>query len=97
MHAAGEPCIHSNDIQSWQNFFQVNEIDVVIHNAAKVGTDVVALNAEESTLTNVQGTYNICRAAKSLDIPVCYMGTTVIYDTPKYQNDAIEIKDAYIE
>jgi nucleoside-diphosphate-sugar epimerase len=94
MHTAGEPCIHSNDVQSWQNFFQVNEIDVVIHNAATVGTDVVALNSKDSTLTNVQGTYNICRAAKHLSIPVCYMGTTVIYDTKKYQNtNIIETSD----
>ena len=82
----GEPCVHRNDIKSWENFFLANKIDVVIHNAAIVGTDVCALNAQESTLSNVQGTYNICRAAKKLGIPVCYMGTTVIYDTPSYQN-----------
>ena len=81
-----EPCIHRNDEDSWQAFFEVNEIDVVIHNAALVGTDVVALNAKESTLTNVQGTYNICRAAKKAGIPVCYIGTTVIYDTQQFQN-----------
>ncbi len=72
------------------SFFEVNEIDVVIHNAAIVGTDVVALNSKESTLTNVQGTYNICRAAKKAGIPVCYIGTTVIYDTQKFQDVVIE-------
>ena len=86
----GEPCVYKNSIESWKAFFEVNEIDVIIHNAAKVGTDVVALNAKESTLTNVQGTYNICRAARALNIGVCYMGTTVIYDTPKYQNEQIK-------
>jgi nucleoside-diphosphate-sugar epimerase len=85
----GEPCIHRNDEDSWQAFFEVNEIDVVIHNAALVGTDVVALNSKESTLTNVQGTYNICRAAKKAGIPVCYIGTTVIYDTQKFQESTI--------
>lgn len=89
MHAPEEPCVHSNDIQVWKDFFQLHKIDVVIHNAATVGTDVVALNSKDSTLTNVQGTYNICRAAKHLSIPVCYMGTTVIYDTKKYQNTSI--------
>ena len=63
-----EPCIHKNDEDAWQAFFEVNDIDVVIHNAAVVGTDVVALNSKESTLTNVQGTYNICRAAKKAGI-----------------------------
>ncbi len=86
----GEPCIHRNDEDAWQSFFEVNEIDVVVHNAAVVGTDVVALNSKESTLTNVQGTYNICRAAKKAGIPVCYIGTTVIYDTQRFQNTIIE-------
>ena len=84
-----EPCIHRNSEEAWQKFFEINEIDIIIHNAAVVGTDVVALNSKESTLTNVQGTFNICRAAKKCGIPVCYMGTTVIYDTPKYQQTAI--------
>ena len=86
----GEPCVYRNDIESWQAFFEVNEIDVVIHNAAVVGTDVVALNSKESTLTNVQGTYNICRAAKKAGIPVCYIGTTVIYDTQQFQEAYIK-------
>ena len=84
-----EPCIHRNDEDAWQAFFEVNDIDVVVHNAAVVGTDVVALNSKESTLTNVQGTYNICRAAKKAGIPVCYIGTTVIYDTQSYQEHII--------
>jgi dTDP-glucose 4,6-dehydratase len=88
-----EPCIHRNDEDAWQAFFEVNEIDVVIHNAAVVGTDVVALNSKESTLTNVQGTYNICRAAKKAGIPVCYIGTTVIYDTQKFQESIITEDD----
>ena len=84
-----EPCIHRNSEDAWQAFFEVNDIDVVVHNAAVVGTDVVALNSKESTLTNVQGTYNICRAAKKAGIPVCYIGTTVIYDTQSYQEHII--------
>jgi len=86
----GEPCVHRNDEDAWQAFFEINEIDAVIHNAAVVGTDVVALNSKESTLTNVQGTYNICRAAKKAGIPVCYIGTTVIYDTQQFQEDYIK-------
>ena len=89
-HKEGEPCVHLNDIEEWKAFFARNNVDVVIHNAATVGTDVVALDSTGSTLTNVAGTYNICRAAKQLDIPVCYMGTTVIYKTSIYQNAQIE-------
>jgi len=85
----GELCVHRNTQIFWENFFEHNKIDVVIHNAAVVGTDVVALDSKESTLTNIQGTYQICRAAQKLKIPVCFIGTTVIYDTPKYQEVAI--------
>ena len=88
-HKPGELCVHQNDILVWKEFFFRNKVDVVIHNAAVVGTDVVALNSSEATLTNVAGTYNICRAAKGLGIPVCYMGTTVIYDVAKYQEEDI--------
>lgn len=89
-HKPGEPCVHQNDVEEWKAFFARNRVDVVIHNAATVGTDVVALDSTNSTLTNVAGTYNVSRAARQLDIPVCYMGTTVIYDTKNYQNEQIE-------
>jgi len=85
----GEPCVHKNSRDQWSSFFKNLQIDLVVHNAAVVGTDVVALNQNESTLTNVAGTHNICQAAKDANIPVCYMGTTVIYDTPKYQDRPI--------
>ena len=85
-----EPCVHKNKQPSWESFFRNEKIDVVIHNAAVVGTDVVALNSTESTLTNVEGTYRICRAAKATGVNVCYMGTTVIYDTQKYQEVEIQ-------
>lgn len=84
-----EPCVHRNTRSQWTTFFKEKLIDLVVHNAAVVGTDVVALNQEESTLTNVAGTHNICQAAKDANIPVCYMGTSVIYDTPSYQDSAI--------
>lgn len=89
-HTPGELCVHGNEMQEWKHFFWSNKIEMVIHNAATVGTDVVAMDSTGSTLTNVAGTYNICRAAKHLGIPVCYMGTTVIYDTRKYQDEQIE-------
>ena len=89
-HKAGEPCVHKNDLYAWKEFFKAKKVDVIIHNAATVGTDVVALDPKNSTLTNVQGTYNIARAAKHCGIPVCYIGTTVIYDTKKYQKAKIK-------
>lgn len=64
--------------------------EVIIHNGATVGTDVCGLHPKEAILNNVYGTYNIALLAKELNIPVVYIGTTVIYDTQKVQNDWIE-------
>lgn len=85
----GEVCVHRNSEDVWTAAFKKYSVDIVIHNAAIVGTDVVALNPSEATLSNVQGSYNIVRAANAAGIGVCYMGTTVIYDTPAYQDKQI--------
>jgi len=85
----GEVCVHRNNADIWSWHINNLDVDVVVHNAAVVGTDVVALNPYEATLTNVAGTYNIVRACNSTNTPVCYMGTTVIYDTAKYQEKVI--------
>jgi len=84
-----EPCVYNNSEQTWIRAFYDLDIDVVIHNAAVVGTDVVALNSTDSTLSNVAGTHNIVRAANACDVGVCYTGTTVIYDTARYQTSKI--------
>jgi len=81
--------VHRNTAETWSWHLDNLGVDCVIHNAAVVGTDVVALHANEASLTNVAGTYNIVRACNQSKIPVCYMGTTVIYDTAKYQNQRI--------
>ena len=88
----GEACVHRNSEYIWSTVFIDNKIDVVIHNAAVVGTDVVALNPQAAVLSNVHGTYNIVRAANKAGVGVCYIGTTVIYDTPNYQDDLITEK-----
>ena len=90
----GEPCVHRNCESAWRDEIQLNKIDLVIHNAATVGTDVVALYPKEACLTNVTGAYTISRAANAAGVPVCYIGTTVIYDTSKYQDsDIVEDSD----
>ena len=84
-----EMCVHRNSVREWARTFETLKIDMVIHNAAVVGTDVVALDPNEATLSNVTGTYNIVQAANQVDIPVVYLGTTVIYDTKIYQEGLI--------
>jgi nucleoside-diphosphate-sugar epimerase len=85
----GEVCVHRNAFESWAYHFKNLRVDLVVHNAAVVGTDVVALNSNEATLTNVAGTYNIVRACNEANIPICFLGTTVVYDTAKYQDAEI--------
>ena len=63
MLPTGEHCVYRNSEDDWAREIKRLKIDVVVHNAAAVGTDVVALNPDEATLSNVSGTYNICRAA----------------------------------
>ena len=84
-----ELCVHRNSSDEWRSVIERTNVDIVIHNAAIVGTDVVALNVQEATLTNVMGTYNLSRACNDTDVPICYLGTSVIYDTYNYQNEKI--------
>jgi dTDP-glucose 4,6-dehydratase len=60
-----------------------------VHNAAVVGTDVVALNPVDAIKTNVLGTKIITEAANLAGILNVYIGTTVIYDTYMYQSTEI--------
>ncbi len=92
--STGEVCVHRNTHEVWSHHLKNLNVDLVIHNAAVVGTDVVALSPAEATLTNISGTYNIVRACNMANIPICYLGTTVIYDTAKYQEEEItELSD----
>lgn len=86
---SGEVCVYNNSVESWFNLFESINLDCIVHNAAVVGTDVVALNSKHAINTNVLGTQNIVEAANKKDILVVYTGTTVIYDTEKYQNKFI--------
>ena len=91
-----EVCVYNNSIDDWSFLMSCLKLDVVIHNAAVVGTDVVALNPKHSIDTNILGTHNIVEAANRNNILVVYTGTTVIYDTYKYQeSDILEDSDIF--
>ena len=84
-----EVCVYSNNAESWTNLFKSLNLDCIVHNAAVVGTDVVALNPEHSMNTNILGTQTILEAANNCNMLIVYTGTTVIYDTYKYQESDI--------
>lgn len=86
---SGEVCVYSNSVKRWTNLFEMLDLDCIVHNAAVVGTDVVALNPQRSINTNVLGTQTIVEAANNCDMLIVYTGTTVIYDTYKYQETDI--------
>ena len=86
LQKTGEACVYRNTADAWAWHLKNLGVDVVVHNAAVVGTDVVALHPDKATLTNVVGSYNLALASKSANVPICYMGTTVVYDTAKYQD-----------
>ena len=73
--------IVENPYEILKDWIERAKIDVIVHNAAIVGTDVVAINARKAVDVNVYGTYVIAQIASELSIPIIYIGTTVIYDT----------------
>jgi dTDP-glucose 4,6-dehydratase len=85
----GSVCVYNNTVDNWVSLIQKLNLDVIVHNAAVVGTDVVALNPDEAVNTNVLGTRKITDAANITNILNVYMGTTVIYDTFLYQESDI--------
>lgn len=87
--ASDEVCVYSNNLERWNKLFQHLDLDCIVHNAAVVGTDVVALNPHHAISTNVLGTQTIVEAANNCDMLIVYTGTTVIYDTYKYQETDI--------
>lgn len=87
---SGEVCVYSNSVESWVDLFDNLDLDVIVHNAAIVGTDVVALNPVEAVNTNVLGTKIITEAANISGQLNVYFGTTVIYDTYAYQDSDIK-------
>lgn len=86
---SNEVCVHKNTIDAWEMLFKNLNLDVIVHNAALVGTDVVALNPFESISTNILGTKKITEAANRTNLLNVFMGTTVIYDTYEYQESEI--------
>lgn len=82
---SGEVCVYKNSVERWTSLFELLGLDCIVHNAAVVGTDVVALNPKHAISTNVLGTQTIVEAANNCNMLIVYTGTTVIYDTYKYQ------------
>lgn len=84
-----EVCVYRNSSTKWSLLFEAMKLDCIVHNAAVVGTDVVALNPTHAINTNVLGTQTIVEAANNRKMLIVYTGTTVVYNTYKYQEKNI--------
>lgn len=70
------------NIENFNSFFEAVrfcEPDVIVHNAAYVGSDVCEIYAKKAIASNVLGTYNVIEVCNRLKIKLVFMGTTVIY------------------
>lgn len=56
-----------------------NKPDLIIHNAAVVGTDYCTEYKDHAIKTNINGTYNIVKICNELNIPMIFFSTSVCY------------------
>jgi nucleoside-diphosphate-sugar epimerase len=82
--------IYRNEHKDIKRFLIENKVEFIVHAAAIVGTDVCAQFLERTYETNVLATSKVAELAAELNIPLIYIGTTVIYDTFEYQDKKIK-------
>jgi nucleoside-diphosphate-sugar epimerase len=82
--------IYKNESKDIERFLTENKVEFIVHAAAIVGTDVCAQFSERTYEINVLATSKIAELAHKLNIPMIYIGTTVIYDTFEYQDKKIK-------
>lgn len=61
-----------------------NNVDLIIHSGAFVGTDYCNSDPSMAIKTNVGGTQNIVDICNKFDIPLVYLSTTAILDPKEY-------------
>lgn len=76
----GEEYDVCNPVEWWTDVLKGEEIDVLIHNAAIVGSDVVNMKPLKATHVNVVGTQLLVEACNRARVKMCYLGTTVAYE-----------------
>jgi len=75
-----------------------SEADVILHNAAFVGTDYCTKNPDKAIRTNIEGTLHVIDAAKQSRIPVIFTSTSVCYkptDQPIKEDHTLEPQTIY--
>ena len=75
-----------NWLLNYESFW--NEVDLVIHSGAFVGTDYCGSDPALAIRTNVEGTQNIVDICNKYKIPMIYFSTTAILDPKHYNIDS---------
>jgi nucleoside-diphosphate-sugar epimerase len=65
--------------QELENIIKKEKIDLIIHNAAVVGTDYCTQYKDLAIKTNINGTYKIVNICNNLKIPMMFFSTSVCY------------------
>lgn len=60
------------------------QVDLIIHSGAFVGTDFCSSDPTMAIRTNVEGTQNIVDICNKFNIPIIYLSTTAILDPKNY-------------
>ena len=66
-----------NDIRTVK--YAMEDVDLVIHTAAKIHVDDSIQNPSKYFMTNVMGTNNVLEVARQFDIPVMHISTCEVY------------------
>jgi len=73
------PEINIENLESFKKAVEVLKPDLIVHNAAYVGSDICDVKAKDSILSNVLGTFNVIEVCKEFDIRLVFFGTTSIF------------------
>jgi nucleoside-diphosphate-sugar epimerase len=72
----------NRDLIDWDELW--DQVDLIIHSGAFVGTDYCSSDPVLAIRTNVEGTQNVVDICNKFDIPLIYLSTTAILDPSCY-------------
>lgn len=77
--------VFTGDIRDYDSVKEaMRDIDVVFHLAALIGIPYSYQSPLAYIKTNIEGTYNICQAARELGVRVVHTSTSEVYGTARY-------------
>ncbi|MEK6860826.1 MAG: sugar nucleotide-binding protein [Nanoarchaeota archaeon] len=95
---AWKPEIDVTDESGILEAFKISRPDVVIHLAAIVNTDRCLLDLDHAYNVNVNGSYNVAKACKSVGAKLIYFSTTATYDPHgirPYSEDSLQLPHTF--